>query len=176
MPTPPPPPPDPYISETAFSHRFQKVYTPPPTGRNSGTLDQKITKPSKSAKTYRVGAQRMSLRDILPVQEMCVHTAFSQRNLAQSCAQAAALWSNPEPLRTQPDLCPPFPWKAWSVTSTPSRGETSLSPPPRESCSEPTNAPGGKVQGRCVWPSHLCAREASLGLGSHPTNPTARPH
>ena len=28
-----PPPPNPYISETAFSHRFQKVYTyPPPKG------------------------------------------------------------------------------------------------------------------------------------------------
>ena len=25
-----PPPPDPYISETAFSHKFQKVYTCPP--------------------------------------------------------------------------------------------------------------------------------------------------
>ena len=27
---PPPPPPNPYISETAFSHRFQKAYTYPP--------------------------------------------------------------------------------------------------------------------------------------------------
>ena len=26
----PPPPPNPYISETAFSHRFQKVYPHPP--------------------------------------------------------------------------------------------------------------------------------------------------
>ena len=44
-------PPHPYISETAFSHRFQKVYTypPPPKGRNFGALDQKFTKPRKSA-------------------------------------------------------------------------------------------------------------------------------
>ena len=51
-----PPPPNPYISEMAFSHRFQKVYTYPPKGRNFGALDQKFTKPRKSAKTHHVGA------------------------------------------------------------------------------------------------------------------------
>ena len=55
----------PYISEMAFSHRFQKVYTyPPPKGRKFGALDQKFIKPRKSAKTHSVGTQRMSPRDI----------------------------------------------------------------------------------------------------------------
>ena len=58
------PPPNPYISETAFSHRFSKsIHIPPPpptTGRNFGALDQKFTKARKSAKTHRVGTQRMS--------------------------------------------------------------------------------------------------------------------
>ena len=40
-----PPPPNPYISETAFSHRFQKVYTtPPPAGRNFGAFGPKVQK------------------------------------------------------------------------------------------------------------------------------------
>ena len=45
------PPPNPYISETAFSHRFQKVYTyPPPTERNFGALDQSSEKTRKVPK------------------------------------------------------------------------------------------------------------------------------
>ena len=36
-----PPPPNPYISETAFSHRFQKVYTaPPPPPKNESLAQQ----------------------------------------------------------------------------------------------------------------------------------------
>ena len=52
------PPPHPYISETAFCHRFQKVYTYPPLtkGRNFGALDQKFRNPTKSTKTHLVGA------------------------------------------------------------------------------------------------------------------------
>ena len=53
-----PPPPNPYISETAVSHRFQKVYThPPPRERYFGASDQKFKNPRKKAKTHRVGAQ-----------------------------------------------------------------------------------------------------------------------
>ena len=39
------PPPNPYISETAFSHRFRKAYTyPPPRERHFGALDLKLRK------------------------------------------------------------------------------------------------------------------------------------
>ena len=64
----PPPNPNPYISETAFSHRFQKVYTypPPPTGRNFGALDKIFIQTRKSAITHHVAANQMSPRDIEP--------------------------------------------------------------------------------------------------------------
>ena len=41
------PPLNPYISETAFSHRLQKAYTypPPPTERSFGALDQNMRNP-----------------------------------------------------------------------------------------------------------------------------------
>ena len=40
----PPPPPDPYISETAFSHRFQKVYTYPANGTKFWHIGPKVHK------------------------------------------------------------------------------------------------------------------------------------
>ena len=56
-------PPNPYISEMAFFHRFQKVkekikkYThTPPQGTKFWHIGPKIHKPRKSAKTHRVGA------------------------------------------------------------------------------------------------------------------------
>ena len=63
-----PPPPNPYVSETAFSHRFQKAYTyppPPPTERNFGALDQNLKKNPKIANSLRVGMNRMSPRDMV---------------------------------------------------------------------------------------------------------------
>ena len=51
----PPPPPDVHISETAFSHRFQKVYTPPPRNKSlaqrtkSSENPQKVPKPTALA-------------------------------------------------------------------------------------------------------------------------------
>ena len=44
----PPPPLDPYISETAFSHRFQKVYTSPPPPQRDEVLAHS-TKSSQNA-------------------------------------------------------------------------------------------------------------------------------
>ena len=67
-----PPPPNPYISETAFSHRFQKAYTyppPPPTERNFGALDQNLKNPRKIANWLCVGINRMSPRDMRIRQE-----------------------------------------------------------------------------------------------------------
>ena len=41
---PPPPPPNPHISETAFSYRFQKVYTYPPKGNDILRIGRKVQK------------------------------------------------------------------------------------------------------------------------------------
>ena len=43
-----PPPPHPYISETAFSHRFQKAYTPPPYGTKFWCIGPKLEKTPKN--------------------------------------------------------------------------------------------------------------------------------
>ena len=56
----------PYICETAFSHRFQKVYTTPPPPREQyfGASEKNFKNSRKNAKTHRVSAQCISPRDM----------------------------------------------------------------------------------------------------------------
>ena len=60
------PPPTPYISETAFSHRFQKVYTspPPPNGTKFWRIGPKFQNPPGKVPKPTALAQTKCPREI----------------------------------------------------------------------------------------------------------------
>ena len=79
----------------AFSHRFQKVYVypPPPMERYFGASDEKFKNPGKKAKTHRVGAQRMSPRDIPNHESSMSFTNPKLGKCTQWCKQTESVFS-----------------------------------------------------------------------------------
>ena len=82
------PPPNPYISETAFSHRFQKAHTYAP--RGTGALDQKLRKLRRNAILLHVGTFWMSHRDMPAITVLCL--VLGAGSLSNITASSAFKW------------------------------------------------------------------------------------